>query len=127
MSTIRTWGVALVVGGMAIVAPDLQGRAAASGGQGAQAPRPATPASPGTGAVSATAIFARARVDARAVERAYNGAIVADGSIDRLVQRLTDAAHDRAMPVRYRANACLVRSQLLWRHGRLAPAMAAAD
>jgi Tfp pilus assembly protein PilF len=127
MSHIRMWSVAIVVGGVALAAPVMRGRVAASGGQAAQAPRPVAPAGATAGAPGANAIFARARVDSRAVERAYNDAIIKDGNIDRLVQRLTDAAHDRTMPARYRANACFVRSQLLWRHGRLAPAMAAAD
>jgi tetratricopeptide (TPR) repeat protein len=98
MSKLTMWWLALAIGGMT------------------QTP-----------ATAPIALLAPARIDPAVIVRAYNDAIVKDGTIDGIVKRLTDASADQSKPKRYRANACLVRSHLLWRHGRMAPAIAAVD
>ncbi len=75
----------------------------------------------------ARAIIVPARIEPRVVERMYNEAIIRDGSVDPLVGQLGAMCADGARPKRSRANACLLRSHLEWRHGRMAPAMAAVD
>ncbi len=75
----------------------------------------------------ARTIVVPVRIEPRVVERMYNEAIIRDGSIDPLVGQLGAMCADDARPKRSRANACLLRSHLEWRHGRIAPAMAAAD
>ena len=81
----------------------------------------------GTVPQQARTITVPVRIEPRVVERLYNEAIIRDGSIDPLVGQLGALCADVARPKRSRANACLLRSHLEWRHGRMAPAMAAAD
>jgi len=72
-------------------------------------------------------IVVPSRVEPRAAERIYNEAIIRDGTVDRVVQQLEAMCGETARPRRSRANACLLRSHLEWRHGRLAAAMAAVE
>jgi len=64
-----------------------------------------------------------ARIDPKVVERIYNDAIIKDGTIDPVVRQLVVQCADAARAKRARANACLLRSHLEWRHGRMTAAM----
>jgi len=75
----------------------------------------------------ARSVAVPARIEPRVVERLYNEAIIRDGSIDPVVTQLGAMCAQITRARRPRANACLLRSHLEWRHGRMAPAMAAAD
>lgn len=68
-----------------------------------------------------------ARIESRGVERLYNDAILKDGTIDRVSTQLATQCADPARSRRARANACLLRSHLEWRHGRMTPAIEAIE
>jgi tetratricopeptide (TPR) repeat protein len=72
-------------------------------------------------------VIVPARIEPRGVERIYNDAIIKDGTIDKVAGQLAAQCADAARARRARANACLLRSHLEWRHGRMASATAAAD
>jgi predicted Zn-dependent protease len=72
-------------------------------------------------------LLARPHIDADIIEPLYNDAITRTGTIDQLVATLTRASQDATKPAHARANALLVSSHVLWRHGRIAPALQAVD
>jgi hypothetical protein len=72
-------------------------------------------------------VIVPARIDPQVVQRIYNDAIIREGGIDNVVKQLASQCGDAARAKRARANACLLRSHLEWRHGRMTPALAAAE
>ena len=82
---------------------------------------------PQAASAPASSITVPAHVDFTIAEKVYNDAIIKDGTIERVSKQLEGMCADAARPKRTRANACLLRSHLEWRHGRMAPAMAAVD
>jgi tetratricopeptide (TPR) repeat protein len=72
-------------------------------------------------ALSATAM------DRKAVDDLYDRAILEDGNLDGTLAALTATAADRSKPAAARADAHLIRSDLLWRIGQRQPALEAVD
>src|SRR5262245_49890388 len=91
-----------------------------------QAPQTAPAANQPQAPAGAT-ITVPARIDFAIAERVYNEAIIRDGNIDRVSKQLEAMCADTARAKRARANACLLRSHIEWRFGRIAPATAAVD
>ena len=92
-----------------------------------QQPAASAPARQAPAAPLLPAISIPARIDNATVDRVYNQAILRDGTVDRVSAQLTTMCGEAARAKRSRANACLLRSHLEWRFGRLPAAMTAAE